>query len=170
MGLALTNWPRGKAGEWNDISHLNELFFLIEYDKSVLNIMSIEYDYEKESIEIRPNMFTSFDSVYIYIEEMLYEKKLNVSQTDSIMSFNYPIDVSQLIKIRIIAYFDTLKAISKELPLEIYSLKILLMRTSQILKIFQLAILLEPVLALINHLDFVIMQFIHNMIMKATQI
>jgi hypothetical protein len=85
--------------------------------------MSIEYDYEKESIEIRPNMFTSFDSVYIYIEEMLYKKKLNVSQTDSIMSFNYPIDVSQLIKIRIIAYFDTLKAISKELPLEIYSFK-----------------------------------------------
>jgi len=30
LGLALTNWPLGVAGQWNDIDHTNELFFLIE--------------------------------------------------------------------------------------------------------------------------------------------
>ena len=32
LGLALTNWPLGSAGQWNDVSDDNELFFLIELD------------------------------------------------------------------------------------------------------------------------------------------
>ena len=30
LGLALTNWPLGIAGEWNDVDHTNELYFVIE--------------------------------------------------------------------------------------------------------------------------------------------
>jgi len=31
LGLALTDWPLGVAGEWNDIDLLNSLFYVIEY-------------------------------------------------------------------------------------------------------------------------------------------
>lgn len=32
LGLALTDWPFGLAGQWNDIDHTNELYFVIELD------------------------------------------------------------------------------------------------------------------------------------------
>lgn len=32
LGLALTDWPLGLAGQWNDIDHTNELYFVIELD------------------------------------------------------------------------------------------------------------------------------------------
>ncbi len=32
LGLALTNWPFGVAGQWNDLAQNNELYFLIEFD------------------------------------------------------------------------------------------------------------------------------------------
>lgn len=32
LGLALTSWPLGVAGQWNDVSEANRLFFVVEYD------------------------------------------------------------------------------------------------------------------------------------------
>ncbi len=32
LGLALTDWPFGIAGQWNDVAQNNELYFLIEFD------------------------------------------------------------------------------------------------------------------------------------------
>jgi hypothetical protein len=32
LGLALTDWPLGVAGQWNDVDQNNELYFLIEFD------------------------------------------------------------------------------------------------------------------------------------------
>lgn len=32
LGLALTNWPLGNAGQWNDVAHTNSLYFVIEKD------------------------------------------------------------------------------------------------------------------------------------------
>jgi hypothetical protein len=32
LGLALTDWPFGVAGQWNDVAQDNELYFLIEFD------------------------------------------------------------------------------------------------------------------------------------------
>ncbi len=34
LGLALTNWPLGSAGYWNDISENNSLYFVIEIENS----------------------------------------------------------------------------------------------------------------------------------------
>lgn len=34
LGLAITNWPLGNSGQWNDIRHTNNLYYLIEYDNS----------------------------------------------------------------------------------------------------------------------------------------
>ncbi len=30
LGLAITDWPLGVAGQWNDVDHTNELYFLVE--------------------------------------------------------------------------------------------------------------------------------------------
>jgi len=32
LGLALTDWPFGVAGQWNDISDANTIYYVIEYD------------------------------------------------------------------------------------------------------------------------------------------
>ena len=32
LGLALTDWPFGVAGQWNDISDTNTIYYVIEYD------------------------------------------------------------------------------------------------------------------------------------------
>ena len=32
LGLAITDWPRGVAGEWNDLDDGNRLYFIIEFD------------------------------------------------------------------------------------------------------------------------------------------
>ncbi len=31
LALAVTNWPRGLAGQWNDVNDLNQLYYIIEY-------------------------------------------------------------------------------------------------------------------------------------------
>lgn len=31
LGLAVTKWPRGLAGQWNDVNHMNQLYYIIEY-------------------------------------------------------------------------------------------------------------------------------------------
>jgi len=33
LGFSLNGWPFGKAGEWNDISKTNKLYFIIEYGR-----------------------------------------------------------------------------------------------------------------------------------------
>jgi hypothetical protein len=32
LGLAIIDWPLGDAGQWNDVNHANQLYFVIEYD------------------------------------------------------------------------------------------------------------------------------------------
>ena len=41
VAIALTNWPLGNAGQWNDVSTTNKFYFLIEYGNDVY-----EYDFE----------------------------------------------------------------------------------------------------------------------------
>jgi len=32
MAIGITNWPRGVAGEWNDVGTFNSLYFVVEFD------------------------------------------------------------------------------------------------------------------------------------------
>lgn len=43
LGLALTPWPYGNAGEWNDISINNQLYFIIEYSNPLSNSLDALY-------------------------------------------------------------------------------------------------------------------------------
>ncbi len=42
LGLALTNWPLGVAGEWNDVAHTNNLYFVVEYGRTVRSDDKVE--------------------------------------------------------------------------------------------------------------------------------
>lgn len=35
LGLAVTNWPRGTAGQWNDVDDANRLYYIIEYSELI---------------------------------------------------------------------------------------------------------------------------------------
>ena len=35
LGLAITNWPNGLKGEWNDIKETNTLYYIVEFDQTV---------------------------------------------------------------------------------------------------------------------------------------
>ncbi len=57
LALALTSWPGGNAGEWNDLRWSNELYYVIEYD-GVLSTDEAKTD--KSSVRIYPNAVTDF--------------------------------------------------------------------------------------------------------------
>jgi len=53
LGLAFTNWPLGSAGQWNDVDHTNQLYYIIEYEGIITGI--IESSKPEKTIFIYPN-------------------------------------------------------------------------------------------------------------------
>lgn len=49
LGLALTSWPFGSAGQWNDVADLNTLYYVIEYPSTAGTI-----DNEQKNIAVYP--------------------------------------------------------------------------------------------------------------------
>ena len=50
LGLAIIDWPLGEAGQWNDIKHENELYYIVEYD----NLMGTN-KFGEHSVVVYPN-------------------------------------------------------------------------------------------------------------------
>jgi hypothetical protein len=46
--IGLNTWPHGMAGEWNDISGLNNLYYVIEYDSTVSGINNHEQKFQSQ--------------------------------------------------------------------------------------------------------------------------
>ncbi|WP_346986397.1 T9SS type A sorting domain-containing protein [Chryseobacterium sp. POE27] len=57
LGLALTDWPFGTAGEWNDIYQNNTLYYVIEYN-TLLGTQDLSDP--AENLTIHPNPVTDF--------------------------------------------------------------------------------------------------------------
>lgn len=51
LAIALTDWPLGQAGQWNDVFITDELYFIIEYPSISLDVMENSMD----SFTIWPN-------------------------------------------------------------------------------------------------------------------
>ena len=51
LGLALTDWPLGNAGEWNDVDTANTLYYLIEYPNTsgIEESSSTPFNYDAEN-------------------------------------------------------------------------------------------------------------------------
>jgi hypothetical protein len=55
--IGLATWPHGSAGEWNDISGLNSLYYVIEYDDTVTGINNQELKFQSQ---LYPNPASNF--------------------------------------------------------------------------------------------------------------
>lgn len=47
LALALTNWPQGTAGQWNDVVETNSLYYIIEHPVSSNQIEDLDQSYFK---------------------------------------------------------------------------------------------------------------------------
>ncbi len=51
LGLAITDWPLGTSGQWNDVDDGNDLYFIIEYDE----VLGVNESIEDEGFIMNPN-------------------------------------------------------------------------------------------------------------------
>jgi Secretion system C-terminal sorting domain/Lectin C-type domain len=66
LGFALTNWPLGVAGQWNDVDDSNNLYYLIELP----SFLNLEDKDDQNSIKIHPNPFDEFISIEDLAEDV----------------------------------------------------------------------------------------------------
>jgi len=66
LGFSLSNWPFGVAGEWNDVSESNTLYYVIEYNGGI----GIGENKDKRGINIYPN--PAHEYVFIRSNNMNY--------------------------------------------------------------------------------------------------
>jgi hypothetical protein len=52
LGLAVTNWPRGVAGQWNDVNDMNQLYYIIEHNEITPTALP---EIESKQISLFPN-------------------------------------------------------------------------------------------------------------------
>lgn len=96
LAIALTNWPYGVAGQWNDITHTETIFYLIEHDTVLSNAAPAQI--EDSRVFVYNNQLfieaanTPIASVALYD---LTGKKVFTATTESTPK---PIDVSQFVR------------------------------------------------------------------------
>ncbi len=61
LGLALTDWPLGVAGQWNDVAHTNKLYFVIEYS-TIISAEDIKFE---NKINLYPNPILDYLTIEI---------------------------------------------------------------------------------------------------------
>jgi hypothetical protein len=71
MGLA--TWPHGSAGEWNDLSGLNTLYYVIEYEDTVLGIKNNTQNFQSQ---LYPNPASDFLNISIDPSKQISDLKM----------------------------------------------------------------------------------------------
>ncbi|TRW23021.1 T9SS type A sorting domain-containing protein [Flavobacterium zepuense] len=74
LGLAITNWPLGLAGQWNDIKQNNVLYYIIEYnalplgvsDKTINNQVLITPNPATDIVTITSNHVSHIERMDVY--------------------------------------------------------------------------------------------------------
>lgn len=96
LGLALSAWPLGQAGQWNDVDHTNTLYFVVEYSSAT------DIDVELgHAIKLYPNPakdFLMIESENVALEEIMIFSPLG-QQLTSVFAHNSSvirIDLSDL--------------------------------------------------------------------------
>ncbi|MBU1095481.1 MAG: T9SS type A sorting domain-containing protein [Bacteroidetes bacterium] len=119
-GMAFTNWPYGKAGQWNDIAISNKLYFIIEYDNSTVKLSDVNYSYSSQYILIYPSFKFDFDSVQVHVNDSLNSTIFNVMKEDSILISDYSVSESKNVSVRIYAFENGKAANSRKHNIEIF--------------------------------------------------
>ncbi|MCX8079797.1 MAG: T9SS type A sorting domain-containing protein [Bacteroidia bacterium] len=86
LGLALTSWPYGNAGEWNDISTNNSLYFIVELsgttglNKSVKSYSKYPVHLENNNIIINQASDIKFVEIYGIDGKLIYHTENELNQ------------------------------------------------------------------------------------------
>lgn len=123
LGLAITNWPRGTAGQWNDVDAYNKLYYLVEYDHSTIPLNRVDYLYPQQMLAIYPDITRVYDSIQVLINDKIFDTLFNVGEQDTVLSVPFSFDTSQVISVRIFAFYDSIRAASRQLDLDVYVFK-----------------------------------------------
>lgn len=97
LAFALTNWPLGVAGEWNDVDETNTLYFVIEYngilsvDEKKLSAIIVFPNPAQDKILIEHDVKNNINQINIMdvagktvksISENLQQKTININVAD----------------------------------------------------------------------------------------
>ncbi len=96
LAIALTNWPYGVAGQWNDITHTEIIFYLIEHNTVLSNATPAQIE-DSRVFVYNNQLFIEAANTPI-VSVALYDltgKKVFTTATESTPK---PIDVSQFVR------------------------------------------------------------------------
>lgn len=121
LGLAITNWPRGSAGQWNDVRNYNSLYSVIEYDNSTFKAGSAEYLYQNNLLLFNLVFEFPVDSIQIIVDNYVHETFKNINSGNSELESYYSSDSTKIINLHLIAYTDSHISYSNPFKFETYS-------------------------------------------------
>lgn len=121
LGLAITNWPLGYAGEWNDVQAYNKLYSVFEYDNSTFKVNNIDYLHDAFKLVIDGDYLFSYDSIQVIIDSVVNETFYNVTSEDSLLFSSYVPSKTAITSVHLKAFRDSLISLSNQFKIEVYS-------------------------------------------------
>ncbi|MBU0475311.1 MAG: T9SS type A sorting domain-containing protein [Bacteroidetes bacterium] len=121
IGLAISNWPYGIAGQWNDLQKQDLLYSVIEYDNSTFMNLSNEFLYKTNLLKFNVDFKFPFDSVQVIIDENVNETFFNVPIGVVTIESNYYTDKIKMSNAYLIAYSESLISYSNPFIFDAYS-------------------------------------------------
>ena len=120
-GLAISNWPYGIAGQWNDLQKQDLLYSVIEYDNSTFMNLSNEFFYKTNLLKFNVDFKFPFDSVQVIIDENVNETFFNVPSGIVTIESNYYSHKTKMSNAYLKAYSESLISYSNPLVFDAYS-------------------------------------------------
>jgi hypothetical protein len=97
LGLAVTNWPLGLAGQWNDVKETNALYYIIEYPKLITTSLK---QLKNAAFSVYPNPVVDFILLKIsfssYTEYTLHDVMGRIVKKGTISAAETRINMSEL--------------------------------------------------------------------------
>lgn len=121
LGLAITNWAYGIAGEWNDVQTYNKLYSVFEYDNSTFKVKNIGYLHDTYRLVIDGEFLFSYDSIQVIIDSVVNETFYNVTPEDSLLFSSYVASKTAISSVHLKAFRDSIISLSNQFKIEVYS-------------------------------------------------
>ena len=120
-GLAITNWPYGIAGQWNDLQTTAALYSVIEYDNSTFKTENFEFLYQINMLKFDADFKFAYDSIKVVVDEKVNETFFALSESRTIIeSYYFPSETKNCLAY-LKAYKDTNISHSNPVNFDVYN-------------------------------------------------
>jgi|GEM_PF-5996763 len=120
-GLALTNWPYGIAGQWNDLQTINALYSVIEYDNSTFKTENFDFFYHINLLKFDVDFKYTYDSIKVIIDEKVNETFFNLAEGQKIIESYYIPSETKTCLAYLKAFKDTVISYSNPVEFEVFN-------------------------------------------------